>query len=91
MNALVSFLVTMCLCLFVVVEFSFFGGSATRIKGGGDAADWYSITGGEALLKMKRSKGIRIKNSKRRIERMEERSSEGCFFFFFFFFFFGDG
>lgn len=82
MNALVSFLVAMCLCLLVLIEFSFFGDSATRIKGDGDGADWDSITGGEELLKMKRSEGIRIRKGRRRIERMKERSSEGCIFFF---------
>lgn len=80
MNALVLFLVAICLCLFVVVEYSFFGSSATRIERDGDGADWDSITGGEELLKMKRSKGIRIRDGRGRTERTKERSSEDCIF-----------
>lgn len=71
MNALVLFLVAICLCLFVVVEYSFFGSSATRIEGDGDGADWGSITGAVELLKTKRSKGIRIRDGRGRTEKDE--------------------
>ena len=71
----------MCLCLFAVVGFSFFGCPVTRIEGDGDGTDWDSITGGEDLLKTKRSKGMKIRNGRRSIERMKERSSEDCIFF----------
>ena len=71
----------MCLCLFVVVEFSFLGCSVIRIEGDGDGADWDFITGGEDLPKTKRSKGKKIRNGRRSIERMKERSPEDCIFF----------
>lgn len=68
----------MCFCLFVVVvKFSVFG-SATSIEGDGGGAVWNWINGGEELLRIKSSKGMRIRNGRRRIERMKKRSSGEC-------------
>lgn len=42
------------------------------------------INGVGELLRIKRSKGMSIRNGRRRIERMKERSSDECILFFFF-------
>ena len=40
------------------------------------------INGGGELLRIKRSKGMSIRNGRRRIERMKERSSDEFILFF---------
>ena len=68
-------------CLFLVVGFSVFAGSDRRIGVDEGGAGWDSINGGEELLRIKKSKGTKIRNGSKRIERMKDRSSDECIFF----------
>lgn len=45
-------------------------------------ARWDSVNGGGELLRIKKSKGTKIRNGSKRIERMKDRSSDECIFFF---------
>lgn len=44
-------------------------------------ARWDSVNGGGELLRIKKSKGTKIRNGSKRIERMKDRSSDECIFF----------
>ena len=69
-------------CPFVVLGLSAFAGSDRRKEVDEGVAHLDLINGGGELLRIKRSKGMSIRNGSRRIERMKERSSDECILFF---------
>lgn len=73
----------MCFCLFFVLGFSAFAGSDRRKEVDGGVAHLDLINGVGELLRIRRSKGMSIRNGRRRIEKMKERSSDECILFFF--------
>lgn len=72
----------MCFCFFFDAGFSAFAGSDRRKELDEGGAHLDLINGGEELPRIKRSKGMSIRNGRRSIERMKERSSDECILFF---------
>lgn len=66
---------------FFCSRFSAFASSDRRKEVDEGVAHLDLINSGRELLRIKRSKGMSIRNGRRRIERMEERSSDECILF----------